>query len=68
MKLSWNVVFQVLAMVAQALNAFSGMVSPKWQPIVLLVVTFLQGMVAWWAHQSNPDGTSAKVAYTPPEK
>ena len=66
MKLTWNLVFQGLACIAQAGNFFTGLVSPKYQPVVTIAITALQGLVAWHVHTVNPDGTPASVAYTKP--
>lgn len=63
MKLSWNMVFQTLALVVQYGNQASTVVPPKYQSSVALIVGLAQAAVAWWAHVSNPDGTPAAVPY-----
>jgi hypothetical protein len=63
MKLSWNLVFQGLALIVQYGNQASGFVPPKYQPAVGLVVGLAQGAVAWRAHYFNPDGTAASLPY-----
>lgn len=63
MKLSFNMIFQVLALVIQMGNQYSGIVPPKYQPVAALVVGIAQAAVAWRAHYFNPDGTPASVGY-----
>jgi hypothetical protein len=63
MKLSWNLLFQGLALVVQYGNQASGLVPQKYESVVALVVGLAQAAVAWKAHTSNPDGTPAAVAY-----
>jgi hypothetical protein len=65
MTLSVNAIAQLIALVLQVLNQVSGLVPTKYQVYVALVVGVLQAVVAFLAHFSNPDGSSAKVAYTP---
>ena len=65
MKLSWNLLFQGAALIVQYGNQASGFVPPKYQPGVALAVGLAQGLVAWHAHYSNPDGTPASTPYLP---
>ena len=66
MKLHWNLIFQIFAMIAQYGNQASGYVPPKYQMYVALAVGLAQGVVAWRAHFFNPDGTPASVGYQKP--
>lgn len=63
LKLSWNLLFQGAALIVQYGNQASGLIPPKYQSAVALVVGLAQGLVAWRAHYSNPDGTSAATPY-----
>ncbi len=63
MKLSWNLVFQGLALIVQYGTMASGLVAPSAQKWIMLPVGLAQGLVAWRAHYFNPDGTPAAVAY-----
>jgi hypothetical protein len=65
MKLSVNLIFQALGLIVQYGNFASGMVPPKAQPYVSLVVALAQAAVAWKAHTVNPDGTPAAQPYQP---
>lgn len=65
MKLSWNLVFQTIALGVQYGNQALDIAPPKWKPGIALLIGIAQAMVAWRAHYSNPDGTPAKVAYLP---
>jgi len=65
MKLSWNLVFQAIAMAAQYGNQAMDVAPAKWKPGVALAIGILQTIVAWRAHYSNPDGTPSQVAYIP---
>lgn len=66
MKITWNLIFQGLASIVQIGNQVSGIIPPKYQPAVALVVALAQGAVAWRAHYLNPDGTPASVGYQKP--
>jgi hypothetical protein len=65
MKLSTNMVVQVIATAVQAANAASPMFTPKVQGSIAAVVGVLQAISACIAHFSNPDGTPATTAYKP---
>jgi hypothetical protein len=67
MKLSWNMFFQIVATAIQGANAVSGMLPPKQQAGLAVIVGAIQGIVAAIAHFRNPDGTPASVAYVKPE-
>jgi len=62
MKLSTNLIFQLLGTIVQFLNMASSMVPPKLQPYVALATALIQGIVAWRAHYFNTDGTVQEVA------
>jgi hypothetical protein len=66
MKLSTNMVIQVVATLAQLVNQLGGVVPVKYQTVILAVLSGVQGVTAAISHFSNPDGTPAKVAYVPP--
>ena len=63
MKLSWNLLFQGLALVVQYGNQATSIIPPKYQSVVALAVGLAQAAVAWKAHNSNPDGSPATTAY-----
>jgi hypothetical protein len=68
MKRWQNIVIQLLGILGQSANVFSGIVSPKYQPLVMLALTMAQATAAYYAHSYNPDGTAATTAYIPPSK
>jgi hypothetical protein len=63
MKLSLNVVVQILGTVVQALNAIGGMFPAKQQVLIASIVGVIQAVVGLLAHFSNPDGTPAAAPY-----
>lgn len=64
MKLSVNVIIQVLALVAQAANAVLDLMpTPRSKAIAAGVIAIAQGVAAGLAHFSNPDGTPAAAPY-----
>jgi hypothetical protein len=63
-----TIIIQALLGIIQMGNLASGVVPPKWQPVVLGAVALLQIAQAWLAHKYNPDGTTALVAYVPKSK
>ena len=65
MKLSVNVILQILATLMQIVNQMGGLVSPRYQTLVLGILSVAQAAIGVVAHFVNPDGTSAKVAYEP---
>lgn len=67
MKLTTNVVIQILATVGQLVNQLSPVVPEKQRTLVLAVLAAVQGVVAAVAHYSNPDGTNASAAYVKPD-
>ena len=63
MKLSTNLIFQGAALIVQYGNQASGLIPVKYQSYVALAVGLAQGLVAWHAHNVNPDGTPAAAPY-----
>ena len=63
MKLSVNVVIQVLSSIAQIVNLASGIVPAKYQVYILATLSAIQGLTGVLVHFSNTDGTSQKIAY-----
>jgi hypothetical protein len=65
MKLSWNVIAQIIGVALQYVNIASGLIPKDWEWLVAAVIGILQGIAGIASHFSNPDGTPAKVAYVP---
>lgn len=63
MKLSTNLVFQGAALIVQYGNQASHLIPVKYQGYIALAVGLAQALVAWRAHNVNPDGTPASVPY-----
>jgi hypothetical protein len=63
MKLSWNLLFQGLALIVQYGNQATSVVPPKYHSVLALAVGLAQAAVAWKAQHTNPDGTPASTAY-----
>jgi hypothetical protein len=63
MKLSTNLIFQGAALIVQYGNQASGLIPVKYQSYVALAIGLAQALVAWHAHNVNPDGTPAATAY-----
>lgn len=63
MTIKGHSITQILLMILHGINLFSGLVPPKYQPIVLFVIATLQGAVGVINHYYNPDGTTAKLPY-----
>lgn len=64
-KLSANILIQILALVAQLLNALSPQVPDNKKPYLAMVLMFVQGVSAILGHFRNPDGTPAEIPYQP---
>lgn len=64
MKLSWNVILQLIATAIQVLNGMGEVLPPKYQALGAGLLAGLQLIVATLAHYSNPDGTPAEIPYT----
>jgi len=62
-KLWVNILLQVVGTLGQSVNLFTSLVPDKYKGFVMLGFTLAQGTVAIIAHQYNPDGTPASVAY-----
>lgn len=67
MKLRWNTLLQGLLIFAQVGNQISETIPEDAKVPVLGCVAIAQGAIAIIAHFVNPDGTIAKLAYTPPQ-
>ncbi len=63
MKFSVNVVIQMLALVAQGLNATQDLLPPKGKFWAMVALSAVQGLTAVLAHFANPDGTPAEAPY-----
>lgn len=63
MKISLNVLIQVLGTLLQGLMAVSPMLSGKGKFAAEVAVSAVQGATAVAAHFSNPDGTKAQEPY-----
>lgn len=66
MKLSVNMLIQMLALVAQAAAQASDVLPGKGKLWAGVVVAAAQGAVAVLAHFRNPDGSPANQPYQPP--
>ncbi len=63
MKFSVNVAVQMLALVAQGLNASMGLLPGKGKFWAMVALSSVQGITAVMAHFVNPDGTPAQDPY-----
>jgi hypothetical protein len=61
MKFSLNVAIQMLALVAQGLNASIDLLPGRGKFWAMVGLSLVQGLTAVLAHFVNPDGTPAKV-------
>ena len=64
MKLSWNAIAQVVALLIQIANQAATVVPDKYKGTVAGVVAALQGVSGVVAHFYNPNGTSARAAWS----
>lgn len=55
----------VLMIFVQFANAAGLLVPPQYKSVFALVVAGAQGMLGWFQHNFNPDGTPATVSYIP---
>jgi hypothetical protein len=62
-KRSWHLILQGLALGVQAGNQYGQFVPDKYKPSVALGVGIGQLILGFIAHNYNPDGTRAEVAY-----
>ena len=67
MKFSWNVIAQAIATAIQGANAIGTILPHDHQVAIALGIGAVQAIVAFIAHFKNPDGTTAKVAWQPPQ-
>jgi hypothetical protein len=63
MKFSVNVAIQMLALVAQAINATRDLLPERGKFWAMVVLSAVQGVTAVLAHFANPDGTPAAAPY-----
>ena len=63
MKVWMTVLIQVLGFALTLLTLLTNVVPVTAKPYLVLVASAIQGFIAWYAHQFNPDGTPATVAY-----
>jgi len=68
MKWSVNTVLQLLATIAQGINAVGELVPEGYHLWVAVALSAIQGVVGVLAHFRNPDGTNVKAPYIPPAK
>ena len=69
MKLSTNLIIQILGTITQILNQATPFVtSDKAKAVIAASVGIAQTLSALLAHFSNPDGTPAQAAYVKSEK
>jgi hypothetical protein len=64
----FTIVFQVLGLVVQLGSALTNIVPDKYKLLFGTVIGAIQAIQAAVAHNYNPDGTPATVAYVPPTK
>jgi hypothetical protein len=57
MKLKTNIFVQLVSTAGQLLNAYGGLIPPKYQVIVASGLGIAQGIAALIAHFSNTNGT-----------
>jgi hypothetical protein len=63
MKFSVNVAIQMLALVAQGLNATIDLLPGRGKFWAMVGLSAVQGVTAVLAHFANPDGTPAEAPY-----
>jgi hypothetical protein len=63
MKFSLNVAIQMLALVAQGLNASVDLLPGRGKFWAMVGLSAVQGLTAVLAHFANPDGTPAQAPY-----
>ncbi|MCW5976691.1 MAG: hypothetical protein KIT09_01375 [Bryobacteraceae bacterium] len=63
MKFSVNVAIQMLALVAQGLNATMELLPGRGRFWAMVGLSAVQGVAAVLAHFANPDGTPAQAPY-----
>jgi hypothetical protein len=65
MKLSVNVVIQILGLLMHGINALGQVIPPAKQVWVAAAVSVVQGITAVMAHFVNTDGTSQNTQFVP---
>lgn len=63
MRFSVNVAIQMLALVAQGLNASVDLLPAKGKLWAMVALSVVQGSTGVLAHFTNPDGTRAEAPY-----
>ncbi len=63
MKIWLHTLIQVLAFALNIATLLTNIVPPVARPYLVLVVSAIQGFLAWYNHQYNPDGTPAIISY-----
>ncbi|MGQ9686261.1 MAG: hypothetical protein ACUVT2_08160 [Thiobacillaceae bacterium] len=63
MRFSVNVVIQMLALVAQAINATQELLPARGKFWAMVGLSVVQGLTGVLAHFANPDGTPAEAPY-----
>lgn len=63
MRLSVNVVIQMLALAAQGINATYDLLPGRAKFWAMVALSAVQGLTAVLAHFANPDGTPARIPY-----
>lgn len=63
MRFSVNLVIQVLALAAQAINATQDLLAPEARFWAMVALSGIQGVTAVLAHFANPDGTPVTEPY-----
>jgi len=66
LKLSTNIITQILATGFQVLNLVGGFIPSKYQVWIAAILAGIQSATAIIAHESNPDGTPATQGYVKP--
>ena len=63
MKVWLHVTLQILGFVGSAGTLVLPQIPDKYKPFIVLAISAAQGLLAWFNHYYNPDGTPAAVAY-----
>ena len=63
MRFSVNVAIQMLALLAQAINATQDLLPGRGKFWAMVLLSAVQGVTAVLAHFANPDGTPAAAPY-----
>lgn len=60
-------ILHLLSIAALLASLLTGLVPPKYAPVVLVVQGAISSLIKQIASTYNPDGTPAQVPYTPPK-